>query len=392
MHILKNTCESLLRTPLNIPSKTKDTDKAHEDLYDMGRRPELHLQVDGGRTIKPSALYVMSSNERKEFCEFLRSIKFPDGYAANISKCVKEEAKLGGPVHPRQMFPFERYLGSLKKYGRNRARLKGSIDEGFIANECLTFMSKYLHRLETRFNRKERNYDCNIEKSGELLVFSLCVRPYELVKSPTKLSQVELDVTHKFILNNCDEMEVYRTCTINEVRFHKRDRDDCRTTQNSGLIVKGDHRGKPIDFYGFVKGVIELTFFHAYNVVLFQCEWYNTSSTNTMKSDRHFIWKSGEEMMSGASSFADEVLQQNETSTVMIVVEDDELGFLKDKVLNLKLCKTILCIPILVIQGTWQITIIRTMKKMILVKKTICFFESSSSDENVNMDIESHSN
>ncbi|KAL3538398.1 hypothetical protein ACH5RR_001764 [Cinchona calisaya] len=80
----------------------------------------------------------------------------------------------------------------------------------------------------------------------------------------------------------------YSGCIVNEVRFHT-DRDDCRITQNSGLVVEGDHKGKPIDFYGFVKGVVELTFFHAYKVVLFQCEWYNTGSTNTMKSDRHFV-------------------------------------------------------------------------------------------------------
>ncbi|KAL3538399.1 hypothetical protein ACH5RR_001765 [Cinchona calisaya] len=123
---------------------------------------------------------------------------------------LPKEAKLGGPVHPRWMFPFERYLGSLKKYVRNRARPEGSIAEGYIANECLTFMSKYLHGLETRFNRRERNYNFNIEKSGELLVFSLHVRPYGLVKSPNKLSQVELDIAHRFILNNCDEIEVYR--------------------------------------------------------------------------------------------------------------------------------------------------------------------------------------
>ncbi|KAL3538400.1 hypothetical protein ACH5RR_001766 [Cinchona calisaya] len=99
MHILKNTCESLLGTLLNIPGKIKDTDKAREDLRDMGIRLELHLQVDCGRTIKPSALYVMSSNERKGFCEFLRSIKFPDGYAANISKCVKEGKIMGLKTH-----------------------------------------------------------------------------------------------------------------------------------------------------------------------------------------------------------------------------------------------------------------------------------------------------
>ncbi|XP_071912882.1 uncharacterized protein [Coffea arabica] len=123
---------------------------------------------------------------------------------------LPKEAKLGGPVHPRWMFLFERYLGSLKKYVRNRARPEGSIAEGYIANECLTFMSKYLHGIETKFTRKRRNYDYNQDKAEELVVFSLSVRPFGLVTPPTKLSQVELDVAHKFILNNCDEIEEYR--------------------------------------------------------------------------------------------------------------------------------------------------------------------------------------
>jgi hypothetical protein len=33
-------------------------------------------------------MYTLSSVEREGFCKFLQSIKYPDGYAANISKCV----------------------------------------------------------------------------------------------------------------------------------------------------------------------------------------------------------------------------------------------------------------------------------------------------------------
>ncbi|WJX78264.1 hypothetical protein P8452_61508 [Trifolium repens] len=40
-----------------------------------------------------------------------------------------EEAKLGGPVHYRWMYPIERYLGHLKSYVRNKARPEGSIAE-----------------------------------------------------------------------------------------------------------------------------------------------------------------------------------------------------------------------------------------------------------------------
>jgi len=44
----------------------------------------------------------------------------------------------------------------LKSYVRNRAQPEGSIAEGYIAEECLTFSSRYLHGIETRFNRFRR--------------------------------------------------------------------------------------------------------------------------------------------------------------------------------------------------------------------------------------------
>ncbi|CAL5394420.1 unnamed protein product [Camellia sinensis] len=98
MHIEKNICDSLLGTLLSIDGKNKDTEKARMDLEDMKIRKELHLKrrADGSFE-NPPALYTLSSDERHGFCEFLKSIKYPDGYAANISKCVSTKGdKLTG--------------------------------------------------------------------------------------------------------------------------------------------------------------------------------------------------------------------------------------------------------------------------------------------------------
>ena len=54
---------------------------------------------------------------------------------------------------------FIRYLYTLKRYVSNKAFPEGSIAEGYIAVECRTFCSMYLHGVETKFNRVERNYD-----------------------------------------------------------------------------------------------------------------------------------------------------------------------------------------------------------------------------------------
>lgn len=98
MHIEKNICEALLGILLSIDGKNKDTEKARQDLEDLKIRPALHLKrrADGSFE-KPPASYTLSVEERHGFYEFLKSIKYPDGYAANISRCVSTKGdKLTG--------------------------------------------------------------------------------------------------------------------------------------------------------------------------------------------------------------------------------------------------------------------------------------------------------
>ena len=51
---------------------------------------------------------------------------------------VKEIAILG-PVFLHNMFPFERFMGVLKKYVHNRARPEGSIAKGYGTEEVIEF-------------------------------------------------------------------------------------------------------------------------------------------------------------------------------------------------------------------------------------------------------------
>ena len=89
MHIEKNICESILGTLMSIDGKTKDTIKARQDLEDLKIHKELHLiKRSDENYVMPAACYVMKKKERQDFCGFLKSIKFPDGYASNISRCV----------------------------------------------------------------------------------------------------------------------------------------------------------------------------------------------------------------------------------------------------------------------------------------------------------------
>jgi hypothetical protein len=42
-----------------------------------------------------------------------------------------EEIRILGPVFLHNMFPFKRFMGVLKKYVRNCARLEGSVSQGY---------------------------------------------------------------------------------------------------------------------------------------------------------------------------------------------------------------------------------------------------------------------
>lgn len=101
-------------------------------------------------------------------------------------------------------------MGSLKGFIRNKARPEGSIAEGYIVSESLTFLSMYLPDMETRFNRRARNYDGEHDEQIEVIsIFSMRTRPFGFVKSKSLISEEEIKKAHWYVLSNCDEVRPY---------------------------------------------------------------------------------------------------------------------------------------------------------------------------------------
>ncbi|WKA09144.1 hypothetical protein VitviT2T_026818 [Vitis vinifera] len=71
-------------------------------------------------------------------------------------------------------------------------------------------------------------------------------------------------------------VSLYHSCVVNGIRFHTKDRDDRHITQNSGVLVLGDHYEDMIDFYGVLLNVVVLDYIFNNQVVLFKCEWFDT--------------------------------------------------------------------------------------------------------------------
>ena len=86
MHIEKNICDSVLGMLMydNGKGKNKDTSNARKDLEDISIREELHLQKTGTSTKMPQVKYILKKAENTRFCDWLKNVKFPDGYASNI--------------------------------------------------------------------------------------------------------------------------------------------------------------------------------------------------------------------------------------------------------------------------------------------------------------------
>ena len=59
-----------------------------------------------------------------------------------------EEISILGPVFLHNMFPFERFMGILKKYVRNRARPEGSIAKGYGNEEVIEFCVDFVPDLK----------------------------------------------------------------------------------------------------------------------------------------------------------------------------------------------------------------------------------------------------
>ncbi|CAL2277072.1 unnamed protein product [Prunus armeniaca] len=63
----------------------------------MGIRRGLWMNRDHDKARRDLAFFAMKPNDKKDFLQFVSSVKFPDGYASNIARCVNvDEGKFTG--------------------------------------------------------------------------------------------------------------------------------------------------------------------------------------------------------------------------------------------------------------------------------------------------------
>ena len=264
---------------------------------------------------------------------------FPPGFFDSMEHLVVHlayEAWLGGPVQYRWMYPFERFMGYLKRTVGNKSRVEGSIVAVYLAREAMNFCSHYFNHLMLRPMRVRNEVIAESEWSPSTLsVFRLLGSPSGSGKEYW-MNDAELQSAEVHVLINCHEVgpylhifqvlnvgEIYtsfprwfkdqvlnvepnmhifhlrgladgphrrvqkwHTYFVNGFKFHTDSWTVGKKTINSGVYVKGVSEGGENDFYGVIKHIFELSYAYVEQdnkVVLFYCEWFDP--TNGTKID-----------------------------------------------------------------------------------------------------------
>ncbi|GLU10750.1 hypothetical protein SLE2022_275350 [Rubroshorea leprosula] len=88
MHCEKIFFDNIFHTVMDDPL-TKDNLKARMDMELYCNRPSLCIpETCSNAGKKPNATYVLNREQRKSVCQWLKNLRFPDGFASNISRCV----------------------------------------------------------------------------------------------------------------------------------------------------------------------------------------------------------------------------------------------------------------------------------------------------------------
>ncbi|XP_057760478.1 uncharacterized protein LOC130980854 [Arachis stenosperma] len=326
MHIEKNVSDNVLYTLLNETGRSKDNLKARKDLKEMGIRKDLRPDENGDiihlcSQYKVTAVLIELSSFFQQLCskslsltEFKKlqpriivtlchlEMLFPSSFftiMVHLTCHLVDEAKLGGPVHYRWIYPIERYSGYLKSYVRNKAKSEGSIAEGYVAEEALTFCSRYLEGIEIRFNRLPR-VDDRLDGNYSTHVDSFFPQMGNFKGAFTLMNPDIINTVHedlRYLVRGLSRYAMrFSTFSINGLSFRTTNRDNELKTQNSGVFLMSSTpcvasasdanvRNVDLSYYDKLEDIIELNYNGRFWVTLFKCKWADTTRERDCRKD-----------------------------------------------------------------------------------------------------------
>ena len=111
------------------------------------------------------------------------------------------------------LFCLCRYLGKLKSNVRNKAHPEGSIAEAYLADECMTFCSRYIVGFDTKHNLSSRDEE-NEELAGHpgveegSTLFPHDEKPLGKPRSSVIRGVAKVHA-HIYVLFNCSDVNPY---------------------------------------------------------------------------------------------------------------------------------------------------------------------------------------
>ncbi len=164
------------------------------------------------KVINPEDLDRLQSDIVRTLCEF--ETIFPPAFfdvMVHLPVHLVEEIRLGGPVTTRWMYPIERYLRKLKSYVRNKGRPEGSMAEGYITEECVTFCARYLSQDIEGSKTALKEDDAVNEPISMLPRLGTPIMGQgnrSITHGSYKIDATSWAQAHTYVLFNCDSKEV----------------------------------------------------------------------------------------------------------------------------------------------------------------------------------------
>ncbi|GJZ93180.1 uncharacterized protein Tco_0665245 [Tanacetum coccineum] len=288
----------------------------------------LFFNMIHSKVIDPEVLDSWQREIIVTLCEL--EMYFPPSFfdaMVHLVSHIVGEIKALGPIHLHYMFPFERYMGVVKGYVRNRSRPEGSIVEGYASEEVIDFYTNYLegvkgigvpqsrhvgrlHGVGT-VGSKHSSPDQKIFEIAHFVVLEhmTCVAPYiqEHMKMlrAKNIGRTETWYTKRHneqfatwlkdkVASNMGQPNVdriverlgegpkllvktYQGYEINGYTFYTKMKDEKSTVQNSGVTVIASTGITKKSYYGVIQEIWELDYY-TFKIPLFMCKWVNNSS------------------------------------------------------------------------------------------------------------------
>nr|AAK92557.1 Putative transposable element [Oryza sativa Japonica Group]AAP52866.1 transposon protein, putative, CACTA, En/Spm sub-class [Oryza sativa Japonica Group] len=234
-----------------VYGKSKDTLEARNDLKHMEQRGNLHPEPkDKGSHYLSPASYTLSKAEKEIMFECLKSIK--------LCHLVKEIGILGA-VYLHNMFPFERYMGVLKKYVRNRARPEASIAKGYVTEEVIEFCVEFIEDLRP-IGVPESRHEGRLRGKGTLGRKAIMTVDNYLFRKAHFTVLQQSSLVAPYIK---EHLALVRARNINMKS----------TNQNSAVRIDAmGHDGTTGTYYGAIEDIWELDY-GPLKVPQFRCQW-----------------------------------------------------------------------------------------------------------------------